>query len=97
MGEAWITPALANGVGVVGVVFFVGVLVMKGHLVPGKTHREAVLHARDVAMKAEERADRWEAVALRALSATERLTEPVETAAKVLTKIPAASPEGAES
>ena len=86
--ETWVTPALANGVGVVGVVFFVGVLVMKGHLVPGKTHREALEHYRDNAAKAEKRADRWEQVALRALTATERLTEPVETAAKVLTKLP---------
>lgn len=93
--DAWITPALANGIGVVGVVFLVGMMIMRGHLVPGRWHRDAVLHARDVAMKAEARADRWEAVALNALSATERLIEPVETAAKVLTKIP--SPEGSET
>lgn len=47
-------------------------------------------------MRAEDRADRWEAVALKALSATERLTEPVETAAKVLTKIPSPIGEGTE-
>lgn len=93
--DAWITPALANGVGVVGVVFFVGVLIFRGHLVPGPWHRDALNAARDVAMKAEERADRWEAVALNALQATERLIEPVETAAKVLTKIP--TPQGTES
>lgn len=94
--EAWVTSALANGVGVVSVVFFVGLLIMKGHLVPGKTHREAVAHHEKQAAKAEERAERWEGVALKALQATERLAEPVETAAKVLTKLPSPAQDGAD-
>jgi hypothetical protein len=93
--EAWITPALANGIGVVGVVFIFGVLIWRGQLIPKTTHNEILHASRDAAMRAEERADRWEAVALNALQATERLIEPVETAAKVLTKIP--TPEGIES
>ena len=80
--------AFLNGVGVVGVVFLVGLLVMRGHLIPGRTHREFVGHAREQIDKAEKRADRWEAVALRTLEATERLAEPVDVAAKVLTTIP---------
>lgn len=88
MVEAWITPALLNGVGVVGVVFFVGALIMRGHLVPGRTHAEFIGHAKAQIDRAEKRADRWEAVALRTLEATEKLAEPVEVASQVLTKIP---------
>lgn len=86
--EALINPALFNGVGVVAVVLFVGVLIMKGHLVPGAIHKEAVAAAEGRTAEAEKRAERWEDVALKALKATERLAEPVETAAKVLTKLP---------
>jgi hypothetical protein len=68
---------------------------MKGHLVPGSTHRAAVKDAQDREAKAESRAERWEGVALRALDATERLTEPVVVATKVLTTIPTL-PEGGE-
>ena len=96
LGE-WLTPSAADGVGVVAVVLFVGLLLFRGALVPGPQHRAALQSANDAAAKAEARADRWEAVALRALTATERLTEPVETAAKVLTKIPSPPIEGAES
>lgn len=79
-----------NGLGVVGVVLLVGILIMRGVLIPGSWHREAMRIAGTRELKAEERADRWEAVALRALDATERLTEPVEIAAKVMTRIPTA-------
>lgn len=92
--EAWITPALANGIGVVGVVFFVGGLVWRGHLVPRSLHREVVEHHKTHAVKAEARAERWESVALKALQATESLAEPVETAAKVLTKLPNPARDG---
>lgn len=95
--DAWITPALLNGVGVVGVVVLVGLLIMRGHLIPGKWHREAIQAAQDQTDKAEVRADRWEAVALRALDATEKLTEPVTVAAKVMSKIPSAAQEGMET
>ena len=93
--EAWIATAVANGYDVVGVIFIVGVLLFRGHLVPGPIHRQALKVAHQAADRAEARADRWEAVALKALDGTERLIEPVETAAKVLTKIP--TPEGTES
>lgn len=89
-------PVLANGVGVVGVVFMIGLLIMKGHLVPGPTHREALRIATEREAKAERRAERWEGVALRALDATERLTEPVVVATKVLTTIPTV-PEGGDT
>lgn len=92
--EAWITPALLNGVGVVGVVLIVGVLIWRGQLIPKATHVEILTASREAASRAEDRADRWEAVALKALDGTERLIEPVETAAKVLTKIP--TPEGSQ-
>lgn len=77
-----------DGVGVVAVVLLVGLLIMRGHLIPGKWHRDAMTTAAVQIEKAESRADRWETVALRALDATERLTEPVEIAAKVMTRIP---------
>jgi hypothetical protein len=83
-----LNPVLLNGAGVVGVVLMVGLLIMRGHLIPGATHREALMHAQEREAKAELRADRWEGVALRALDATERLTEPVVVATKVLTTIP---------
>lgn len=95
--EEFITPALANGVGVVGVVFMVGVLIMRGYLIPGKWHREAIAAAQDQVSRAEERADRWETVALRALDATERLTEPVVVATRVLTELPNPSQEASGS
>lgn len=91
----WVDPALANGIGVVGVVFVVGMMVVRGHLIPGRWHSEAIAAAQGQVDRAEERADRWEAVALRALDATERLTEPLEVTAKVLTKLPQPSQEGA--
>lgn len=89
-------PVLLNGVGVVSVVLMVGLLMMKGHLIPGSIHREALKQAHEREAKAESRADRWESVALRALDATERLTEPVVVATKVLTNIPTV-PEGGQS
>lgn len=95
--EAWITPAMANGVGVVGVVFMFGLLIIRGHLIPGRWHRDAIQAANDQVARAEERADRWESVALRALDATERLTEPVVVATKVLTRLPNPSQEGVDS
>lgn len=70
------------------VVLMVGILIMRGHLIPGTWHREALRHAQEREAKAEARSDRWEAVALRALDATEKLTEPVEIAAKVMTRLP---------
>lgn len=92
-----VNPALANGVGVVGVVFMVGVLIMRGHLIPGRTHREVINNAAEAVSKAEERADRWEAVALRALSATEQMVEPMAVTAKVLTKLPSPTQDGVET
>jgi hypothetical protein len=92
--DAWLTPAMANGIGVVGVVFLVGMLIMRGHLIPGKWHREALATAHGLAARAEERAERWESIALKALDATERLAEPVGVAAKVLTTLPNPSQEG---
>jgi hypothetical protein len=90
--------ALANGIGVVSVVFGVGMLVIRGYLIPGKWHRESMQDAHDQVARAEERADRWEAVALRALDATERLTEPTAVAAKVLSQLPnPAADQGAEA
>ena len=93
--DAWITAAIANGYDVVGVVLIVGLLLFRGALIPGPIHRQALKVAHLAAERAEARADRWEAVALKALDGTERLIEPVETAAKVLTKIP--TPEGTET
>lgn len=90
--EAWIAAIVANGYDAAAVVLVVGILMFRGQLISGPEHRRALKVAHDVANRAEDRADRWEAVALKALDATERLTEPVETAAKVLTKIP--TPEG---
>jgi hypothetical protein len=95
--EAWITPALANGIGVVGVVFVFGVLIWRGYLVPRPSHLELVQLHQHNAENAEERADRWEAVAVRALDATEKLTEPVVVAAKVMTKLPNPAQEGADT
>ena len=83
-----ISASFLNGLGVVGVVLLVGLLIMRGHLIPGKWHRDAMTAAADQIAKAEERADRWETVALRALDASERLAEPVGVAAKVLTTLP---------
>ena len=91
--EALLAPALANGVGVVAVVFIVGLLIWRGHLVPGPLHKEVVKHHKDATEEACKRADRWEATALQALSATEALAEPVETAVKVLTKFPVVGKE----
>lgn len=88
MEAGFFSSALLNGVGVVGVVLLVGGLIMRGHLIPGSWHREAMAQANDLVVKAEARADRWEAVALRALDATERLTVPVTVTAKVLSKMP---------
>lgn len=90
-----LNPVLLNGAGVVGVVLMVGLLIMRGHLIPGPWHREALKTAHEREAKAESRADRWEGVALRALDATERLTEPVVVATKVLTTIPTVG-EGGE-
>lgn len=89
-------PAFLNGAGVITVVLFVGVLIMRGNLVPGAVHKEALANAHIQVARAEERADRWESVALRALDATERLTEPVVVATKVLSRLPNPSREGAE-
>jgi hypothetical protein len=94
--DSYLSAAFLNGAGVVSVVLAMGFLVFRGHLIPGKWHREALNTAADRITKAEERADRWEAVALRALDATERLTEPVVVATKVLTTIPTVE-EGGES
>ena len=88
-----VSPVVFNGVGVVGVIVFVGTLIMRSHLIPGKWHREALGEAKEATQKAENRADRWEQVALRALDATERLTGPVATTAKVLTQFPNPSKE----
>lgn len=82
------SAAFLNGLGVVGVVLLVGLLIMRGYLIPGSWHRDAMKTCQEQTAKAEARADRWEAVALKALNATERLTEPVEIAAKVMTRIP---------
>lgn len=95
--DPFLTPALYNGVGVVTVIVLVGLAVMRGKLVPGETHREALKAAAEQVRKAEDRADRWEAVALQVLRATERLAEPVSTAAKVLTTLPNPSRERADS
>ena len=92
----FVNTAFLNGVGVVGVVLLVGLLIIKGQLIPGKWHRDAMTAAAEQITKAEGRADRWEGVALRALDATERLTEPVEIAAKVMTRIPQVSVGGAD-
>lgn len=92
-----LTPAFLNGAGVVSVVLVVGLLIFFGQLIPRKVHREAVALHQSQAKKAEERAERWEGVALKALQATERLAEPVETAAKVLTKLPNPARDGAET
>ena len=93
-----ITPALANGVGVVTVVVIVGLMVMRGSLVPGTIHREAVAAAKQETRKAEERAARWETVALSALRATEKLADPVAVTARVLTTLPnPAREEGANT
>lgn len=86
--EDWISMPLSNGIGVVGVIVVIGFAVMKGLLIPGKWHREAMARCDQLIERAEQRADRWEAVALQALHATERLTEPVSVAAKVITKLP---------
>ena len=83
-----LNPIAFNGVGVVGVIVFVGMLVIRGHLIPGRWHRGALAEAKEAIEKAEQRADRWEQVALRALDATEQLTGPVATTAKVLAKFP---------
>jgi hypothetical protein len=88
-----LTPALLNGLGVVGVVLLVGLLIFRGLLIPVGWHRDALNAASKQIDKAEARADRWEAVALRALDATERLTEPVEIAAKVMTRLPVVTDE----
>jgi hypothetical protein len=79
---------MANGIGVVGVVLMVGLMIMRGHLIPGKWHRDAIDDCHKQIGAAEARADRWEAVALRVLEATEKLAEPVAVGAKVLTTIP---------
>jgi hypothetical protein len=79
--------------GVVGVVVFVGLLIMRGYLVPKRVHEERINDIQAERDKAEKRADRWEGVALRALDATERLTEPLGVAAKVLTTLPHARTE----
>lgn len=92
-----LTPAFLNGAGVVSVVLVVGLLIFFGHLVPGRIHRAAVQAANDQTTKAEERAERWEDVALMALRATEKLAVPVETAAKVLTRLPNPARDKAES
>lgn len=92
----FLNPVLWNGAGVVSVVLMVTVLIMRGHLIPGPWHREAIRIAQERETKADARADRWESVALRALDATERLTEPVEIAAKVMTQLPTPSRGGAE-
>lgn len=93
--DSLLTPALANGAGVVTVVLIVGLMVMRGNLVPGRTHREALRESAKREAKAEDRADRWEQVALQTLRATERLAEPMAVTAKVLTKLPNPSQEGA--
>jgi hypothetical protein len=82
--------AMANGIGVVGVVLMVGLMIMRGHLIPGKWHRESIADCHKQIEAAEARADRWEAVALKALNATEQLAEPVAVGAKVLSTIPTA-------
>lgn len=92
-----LTPAFLNGAGVVSVVLVVGLLIFFGQLIPGRTHRAVVKAANDQTTKAEARAERWEDVALKALQATERLAGPVETAAKVLTKMPNPARDGAET
>lgn len=83
-----LTPAFLNGAGVVSVVLVVGLLIWFGQLIPRKLHLAHLKVVQQQADKADERADRWEAVALRVLDATERLAEPVEVTAKVLTKLP---------
>lgn len=89
--------AISNGAGVVGVVVLMGWLIVRGHLIPGKWHREAIAQARESVSKAEERADRWESVALRALDATEKLAQPVAVSARVLTQLPNPSRTEAEN
>lgn len=92
----FVSATFLNGLGVVGVVLLVGLLIIRGHLIPGKWHRDAMQTQADQIVKAENRADRWEGVALRALDATERLAEPVEIAAKVMTRLPTVSVGGAD-
>lgn len=82
--EAWLTPTTFDRVSVVSVVLLVGWLVWTGHLVPGRTHREMLKAARRDLEKAEERAERWETVALRSLKAAELLSEPVAVGASVI-------------
>ena len=95
--EAWITPALANGIGVVGVIVLGGFLIWRGFLIPRSTHREIVAVYQGNAEKAEAQRDRWESVALRSLEATERLAEPMTVTAKVLTKLPSPREDGEDS
>lgn len=86
--EAWITSAFMNGAGVAGVVLFMGMMVVTGRLVPRRMFLERIEAERRISEREGIRADRWEAVALRSLEATEKLTEPLDVAAKVLTKLP---------
>lgn len=84
----WLSPVVLNGCGAVGTALFFGILVVTGRLVPRNTHAATVKLLQDQHNVALVRAERWEAVALRALDATERLSEPLGVAAKVLTKLP---------
>ena len=97
MGEL-ISAGAANGIGVVGVVLIVGGLIWRGYLVPRPAHLELVNLHKDSCAKAEQQRDRWEAVALKALNASEQLAEPMTVTAKVLTKLPTPTPsDGADA
>lgn len=66
-----------NGVGVVGVMLIFGFLVITDRLVWHKRLQAA-----------ENRADRWESVALQLLGVTEKLTVQAEVTNQVLTSLP---------
>ena len=86
--DQWLTPGAHDAVGAVGVCLVAAFSIMRGHLIPGKTHREALAAVESRVAEAESRANRWEGVALKALDATERLTEPVAISARVLERLP---------
>lgn len=83
-------PSIGAGGLLAVVVLTVFRMVVKGQLIPGRTHREALEAERDRTRAAEREADRWEQLALKAMGQTDQLLPVAEVTQRVVSALPKA-------
>lgn len=86
-------PSIGAGGLLAVVVLTVFRMVVKGQLVPGRTHREALEAEQERTRAAEREAARWEQLALKAMGQTDQLLPVAEVTQRVVSALPRALTE----